>query len=883
MKTMWKSVVVKLCVVLLIASLLVAVAACDTTPNTPADGPKPQDEYTLEKEPGTKQLTLYWQYSGDAEYCDMWLWWDGKDGSGYLLHPCEYGYKVVVNVPDSIEQVGFIVRRACSDPGGTSWGDATKDYDADRFAVLTGEETFVWLKSGDAKQYTSTDGGKTLSEIKTFSMAGIISKNQIRYTVAPACKLTSIEQVRLYDGENVIAIAELSSLNKNMTSGVLTTAEDLDITKAYELEVGDYGRKTVMPTDIFDTADFVANYTYDGDDLGATIRGNLTQFKVWAPTASKVVLNLFEDGDTLPAKATYEMQKQAQGIWSAEVGDCPSGTYYTYTVTTAMGTQEAVDPYARTAGVNGDRGMVIDLDSTDPQGFAQDTYVDTIDNYTDAAIWEVHVRDFSNKLAQSQYKGKYMAFTETGLTNTAGVPVGVDYLTNLGITHVHLLPVYDYATVDESGEGAQFNWGYDPKNYNVPEGSYSTDPYHGEVRVNEFKQMVQALHAQGLGVIMDVVYNHTHDANSSLNKIVPYYYYRYTSAGANSNGSGCGNETASERTMYSKFMIDSVCYWAQEYHVDGFRFDLMGLHDIDTMQKIEQAVHAINPKAMLYGEGWTGGTSALSTNKQAIQMNIAQITATEGAAGGIAVFNDAIRDGLKGSVFEKTSAGYISGNYSNENFNKVKFGLIGGSAFSANVAWRVKNAGVINYMSAHDNNTLWDKLALSSPNSTAQERLAMNRLGAAIVMVSQGTPFMQAGEEMLRSKQGNDNSYNAGDDINNLDWEALTPTSDEYAMMTYYRQLLAMRKAYSVFRGNGNVTVTVTQLASYAMQVELDDGEGNKALVLINPSSATMPVSIQGEWTLVGNAIAAGSEPLQADSIADSYTLGARDIAIMVQ
>jgi pullulanase len=567
-------------------------------------------------------------------------------------------------------------------------------------------------------------------------------------------------------------------------------------------------------------------------------------------------------------------------VWSHHEVGAGHGVYYTYSVTTGVGTQEAVDPYARTTGVNGNRGMVIDLDSTNPVGFDLDTYVNTIDSYTDAIIWEVHVRDFSNKIESSSYKGKYLAFTETGLTNSSGIAVGVDYVVDLGVTHVHLLPVYDYQTVDETNPDGQFNWGYDPKNYNVPEGSYSTDPYHGEVRVNEFKQMVMALHKQNLGVVMDVVYNHTYDGNSSLNKIVPYYYYRYTSSGENSNGSGCGNETASNRYMFSKFMVDSVTYWAREYHVDGFRFDLMALHDVATMQKIEQALHAINPNAIIYGEGWTGGTSALSANKQASQANIKNITVSEGAAGGIAVFNDVIRDGLKGSVFEKTGKGYINGAATSINLAKVKFGIRGSTAPAVS-GWTVNNSAVINYVSAHDNHTLWDKLEISCPNDTVEKRLSMNRLAVAVVMLSQGTPFMQAGEEMLRTKGGDENSYKSPDSVNNINWESLTPDSNEYAMHLYYKGLIALRKSSDILTANGNVEITFVDLPGFALLVKYVAENGDEMIAVINPTSNKVQYGLDGEYVIYAQGDQAGTTSL--GTIAESITVAPMSVTIIAK
>ncbi len=854
-------------------SLLLALCLlCGCTPAAPGTGGSSGttaptvaggdcDEYTLPREEGCNQLTFYWQGATDLSKVDMWIWFPGKDGKGYEMHACSYGGKVMVNVPQDVTEVGFIVRLNCK-PGSTNWDGVQKDAtDSDRFVEMKGDTT-VYLKEGDANQYFSNDGGENLGMTKKFTMAAMIDFNTIQYNLTPAVKITSLDQVKVYQDGKQIPVTALSSLNNKVVIGKITVGEKLDLSKVYEVEIDGYGKKTVLPANIFDSQEFIENYTYDGDDLGAVIGDNETTFKVWAPTASKVVLNLFKEGNGGTAYDSLNMALGQRGVWEFTAPNCGHGVYYTYTVTTAVGAQEAPDPYAKAAGLNGDRSMVVDLDKTDPAGWENDKVV-TLESYTDATIWEIHVRDFSNKIASSQYKGKYLAFTEKGLTNSAGLPVGMDYLKELGVSHIHLLPVYDYATVNEAKPDEQFNWGYDPKNYNVPEGSYSTDPYHGEVRINEFKQMVQSLHNEGLGVVMDVVYNHTYDGNSSFNRIVPYYYYRFNVDGTNMNASGCGNDTASERYMFSKFMVDSVSYWAKEYNLDGFRFDLMGLHDLETMRKIEKAVHAINPNAIIYGEGWTMG-STINREPQANQSNISKIEASEGAAGSISVFNDAIRDGLKGSVFDEKSQGYINGDF-RANEGKVQFGIQGGSGSAA--GWRVAGAAVINYMSAHDNHTLWDKLLIANADNSLEERLAMNRLGAAIMMISQGTPFWQAGEEILRTKDGDHNSYKSSDEINNIKWDEMTSESDEYAMMRYYKGLIEMRKAYEIFRGTADtVKISFGKLSGGGMTVTFDDGQGKQALVLINPTDKAVSHTLNGEWKLLANGTQTGSAVIKTDS-----------------
>jgi len=867
---------------LCLAAALLALAGCAAAPEAPApevppaeaEAQPPAEEYTLERPEGYRQLTLYWT-AADADYdaCDVWIWWDGQDGGGHLFHPCPYGVKCVVNVPEAVDEVGFIVRRDCSDPGGSSWGEATKDFADDRFAALTGPETVVYLKSGDGAQYFSEDGGVTLSQLRLFSLAGITAPDAIKYHISPAKRIERLDQIHVRDGAREVPVAALSSLGNEVVTGTITLAEELDLTRSYTVEIEGYGSVTALPTDVFDSPAFVERYVYDGDDLGAVLRGDGTTFKVWAPTASAVTLNLFDAGDGGEARETLPMERGDRGVWSL-TAPCGHGTYYTYTVTTAAGTQEAVDPYAKAVGVNGERGMVIDLARTDPALFRAARYDAGLSSYRDAVIWEVHVRDFSNALAASRYPGKYLAFTETGLTNGSGLPAGLDYVKDLGVTHVHLQPICDYATVDERSDAPQFNWGYDPKNYNVPEGSYATDPYHGEVRVSECKQMVQSLHENGLGVIMDVVYNHTYDLDSCFNRIVPYYYYRFNSSGAPSNGSGCGNETASERAMFRKFMVDSVCYWAKEYQIDGFRFDLMALHDVDTMQAIESAVHAIDPQIILYGEGWTGGTTPLHPKQQANQQNIDRVQATNGGIGAVAVFNDVIRDGLKGSVFDPKDAGYVNGAASAGTAAKVAFGLRGG-ARTAGVGWGVEDAMVINYTSSHDNHTLWDKLALSAPGATQAERLAMNRLSAAAVLLGRGTPFLLAGEEMLRTKDGDANSYRSSDAVNNLDWEALTPESDAWATSRFYRQLIALRRENAFLR-DAEVVCEVLDGGVIEARYLTDGGEAGAALF----NGASEPVTLSGRgyggWTVLlrGDGSSGGTT-------GDSVTLQGTDFLLL--
>ena len=841
-------------------------------PNEHASYAEHKDGYNL--------ITFYWYNPlADVSKCDLWTWWDNGGGGTYLWEKCSYGYRVTLSVPEDITEVGFIPRKNCTEPGGSSWGYADKDCGPDDlFATIEGKDTFIYLRGGrnDANQYHSNDGGKTLTVIKKFNLAGIVNSNTIEYIVTPSTKLSRISQIKVMDGDKELEVTGVTNLNKSSTTGKITVNAELDITKNYTVYIEGFGEKNVVATDIFDTEWFAENYHYDGNDLGATINNDGTvTYKVWAPTASKVVLNLYKDGakDQFSTEDKHlDMTRGEKGVWSFTAAG-GHGTFYTYSVTTSVGTQEAVDPYAKSAGVNGDRGMVVDLSLTNPEGWDEDQKFSTnIDSYSDAIIWEIHIRDFSNKIDfgseedNEKYQGKYIAFTKEGLVNEHGVSIGIDYLKKLGVNYVHLLPSYDYATVDEANPDSGFNWGYDPKNYNVPEGSYSTDPFDGAVRIKEYKEMVMALHEAGIGVIMDVVYNHTFDKNASFNRIVPYYYYRYKTNGANSSGSGCGNDTASERFMYGKFMVESVSYWQQEYNLDGFRFDLMGLHDMATMQKVEAAVHTHDPKAIIYGEGWEMMQNAYPGAVSAHQGNISKITATNGAIGTIAVFNDTMRVGLKGES-DDASKGYISGDTSKR--AKVIFGVKGGNTVGGSASWwKVTDDMVVNYLSAHDNSTLWDKLAISNGSQSVDTRLKMNRLGATILFASKGTVFFQAGEEILRSKPNeksphgfDHNSYKSSDEVNNIRWDVLKEGSNEYNMFKYYAGLCAIRTGYDIFTDKEASFIVYEHKDNAGFNIIIEDNNGGKAVIVFNPLGYNIKFNLNGSFHMLcdGNNASASS------------------------
>lgn len=867
---------------LLYALLCVVTALCFVlSACTPAATPPEPDGEKLPDVPeGCRQLVLYYNREAGYENCDVWLWYDGVDGRGYLFTECKYGARAVFDLPLEIDEVGFIIRTSCSDPGGTEWGEASKDGTSeDRSIMLEGERTIIYTKAGDGKSYTSDDGGETLVALRKVKVADMLDLKRISIRMSDSNEKLTMDDVKITDADG--KAVSVSKVQYN----IATLAEELDITRKYTVTVADLPPVTVMPITYMASSKFDELYSYDGE-LGVELTSDSTTFRLWAPTASKVTLNFYNNGTGAEGKTVKELTRGEKGVWSLTVGESLEGKYYTYTVDTLLGSNEVVDPYARSAGLNGQRGMILDLDKTNPDGWVDEPYDNPkIENYTDAQIWEVHVRDFSNNISSSEYKGKYLAFTETGLTNSSGVPVGVDYLKQLGITHVHLLPSFDYASVDESKSG-EFNWGYDPLNYNVPEGSYSTDPSDGAVRVKEYKQMVQALHNQGISVVMDVVYNHTYAGESNLQFTVPYYYYRFNSeSGVNSNGSGCGNETASERYMMRRFMIDSVTYWQREYNLDGFRFDLMGLHDIKTMQAIEKAVHEYNDEALIYGEGWTGGTSTLAENSSALLKNL--VTLNNGTSGdgvnGIAMFNDVIRDGIKGSVFDIDDTGFATGAKASL-LNKVLTGVKGSvqdASFGGSSDWYAPNpTAVINYVSAHDNNTLWDRIChtYGEGADTLSDRLSRNRLSAAIVQTSLGIPFMQAGEEMLRSKKRADgtydeNSYKSPDSVNNIKWEELKKGSSQYSTMEYYKGLIAFRRSCetlrlaSSFDENEKLILSVVESDGAFVAIEIvNPNNGEKLLIIYNAETEDVNYTLpSGNWNLYIDGERAGDKVLQSN------------------
>lgn len=598
---------------------------------------------------------------------------------------------------------------------------------------------------------------------------------------------------------------------------------------------------------------------YAGTDLGATYTAAQTEFKIWAPTASAVKLRLYTKGDGGSALKTIDLAKGLNGTWQTIVKGDLNNKYYTFqTQVDGKWLLECPDIYAKAVGVNGKRGMVVNLMATNPMGWAADKKP-AQKNFTDIIIYELHVRDASIAGNSGiKHKGKFLGLTETGTKSPQGEATGLDHIKQLGVTHVHLLPSFDYNSVDESKTTPQYNWGYDPLNYNVPEGSYATDPYNGQVRIREFKQLVQAMHSKGLRVILDVVYNHTADVDhSNFTQAVPGYFYRHNADGSYSNATACGNETASENAMMRKFMIESVVYWAKEYHLDGFRFDLMGVHDIATMNQISAALHKVDPTIFLYGEGWTVGSSPLAEDKRAVKKNTLKLEK-------IAAFGDDMRDGLRGPFNDVKQKGFISG--APNTAESVKFGIVGAVQHPqidyklvnySKEPWAKEPYQSISYVSCHDDPTLFDRLRLSNPTASEADLIKMDELANGIVLTSQGVSFLHAGEEMLRTKNLVGNSYNSPDSINEINWSRKTKYK---AVFNYYKSMIALRKNHPAFRMPSAdmirkhlefIDTGSPMVIGYQLKEHANGDKWKNILVLINGDTKGKGVKIpKGNWVM---------------------------------
>ena len=830
-------------------------------------------------QPGNITVKIHYDRTDNAESAwNAWIWAGNLGGSGHNLTSTggEYIATYTVNAKDVnyVTALNFIMRK-----GDWLAQEGTRTIDLSN--VMSGTvHTYVNKDGSYNTDYSQAVLGTKIKNVD-------YNRNTNKIVVTASGPISSADKaftVKKTDG-STIAVTGVTNAG---TTYQLSLGEDLTslvkVCGTYKL-VYDGNEYYVSMPNVYKTAEFENTYTYTGNDLGATWSSSATNFRVWAPTAEKVQVQLYATGSDSESGSkklgTHTMTKDSKGTWVAKVSGDLNGVYYTYLVTVNGKTVEACDPYARTTGVNGNRAMVLNMDSTDPKGWGSDVSPNKGMTYTDAIIYELHVRDLSINAesgVKSEWRGKFLGLTEKGTTNSSGIPTGLDHIRDLGVTHVHLLPSYDFGSIDETMTEAQkeantskqFNWGYDPVNYNVPEGSYSTNPYDGAIRVKEMKQMVQALHGSGINVIMDVVYNHVYDAGQfGFNMIVPNYFSRTNPDGSYSNGSGCGNDTASERAMVRKYIVDSVKYWADEYHIDGFRFDLVGLLDAQTINQIVEEVHKTHPYVIFYGEGWTMNTAVEPGNTVMATQQNAYATPK------FAYFSDTLRDFLKGKN-DEVSWGYVQNTSDGDPEGTLM------ECFLANTGWIQNPTQVINYASCHDNYTLMDKINATKKSSSMADRIKMNNLAAAIYMTAEGIPLIHAGEELLRTKVDKNghiihNSYNSPDYINSLKWGDLS-SKDYQNVRDYYKGLIEFRKNHAVLR-----LTTKADVKKYVSATWIDENvvmfsfagkdkvasEVSDGVVIIfnpNPSAKTFNMYeagvASGTWKICVNDTKAGTDSL---------------------
>lgn len=814
----------------------------------------------------------YYRYDQDYTGWDLWIWEKGQEG---FLHSFKH-HEILNQDPGRItmvaevdvssfksNQAGVIIRR-----GG--WHE--RDLHIDRYFHI-GEDA----RTGVADIYIVQDtidimySQKDLCLTPGFETAVFQNFREIHVKLqAPATAPLNQEPFKVLENGLEIPVRHVTQI-RGAREFMISLEDDMVMGSSYMITKPGFRIGAVAYGILYDTQEFEDKFTYTGDDLGASWTPEETRFRVWTPIASSVYVNIFQKGSGPNLETVVEMVRDQKGTWVARIPGDLSGKYYTYTVIVMGMTLEAADPYARSSGINGRRSMIIDLDRTNPPDWEKTGYIE-LRNPTDAVLYEVHVRDATiHESSGIRMRGKFAGLAEAGTKSPQGELTGISHFRELGITHIHLMPVFDFFTVDETKlDKPQYNWGYDPVNYNVPDGSYSTNPEDGILRVKELKQLIKSLKDAGIGVVLDVVYNHTYKtAESDFNKIVPGYYYRTDLYNRYSNGSGCGNETASERSMVRKFIVDSVKYWVREYKVDGFRFDLMGLHDIDTMNLVRKELDAINPSTIIYGEGWAGGPSLLDSSVAASKTNAPKLER-------IGFFNDNTRDAIKGDNFHSEQTGFITGNYYMK--ESVKFGIAGavwhhGIDYSRVIynsfPWAGHAWHCVNYAASHDNLTLYDKLKASRPDLNDEEYMKLVNLAGAIVLTSQGIPFLMLGIDMMRSKKGEHNSYNAPDEINQIDWSNKSRYRKVFA---YHQGLISLRRNHPAFRMAmaDDIRRHLSFLPSkdssivFTLNHHANSDPWQTIMVAINAGSEPETVNLPGSkpWHVVADENRAGTVPL---------------------
>ena len=843
--------------------------------------------------PGTLHIKVHYnREAGDYTGYNLFLWKNmitGTDGSVSAnpdfatAQTDNFGPYVEADIPGmtGFDNLGFIVRYS-STPG--AW--TSKDVAVDRFMTNwdSNGNIEIWLKQGDATVY-ETEQVVTPPSPKLLS-ATIDDFRKITVSLNQPLTLSGGDEGFSLDNGLTIDSVTSATGTSPTSKVILNLGQDIEFGVNYKLSSTTYSvgsQKTVAIGNIYNSTGFNDRFTYTGDDLGATYGSTATDFRVWAPTATAVYLNTYLWPNQSKPQRKLAMTKDVNGTWVYSLDGDNDGLIYTYTAVVNGHNNQAVDPYATSVTLNGTRGVVTDPAATDPSG-GWAPKPSFSGKAVDATIYELHVRDLSMDASSgipAAHKGKFLGLTDlnTSYTKTTKVTnpktkkvtttrttvkTGISAIKDLGVSHVQLLPIYDFMSGGNEAD-PRFNWGYDPLNYNAPEGQYSTDPSNPWSRVRELKQAVNVMHQQGLRTIMDVVYNHVSSPDDfSMNLLVPGYFFRVNpTTGDYYNATGCGNEVASERPMVRKFIVDSAVHWARDYNLDGFRFDLMGILDVTTMQQVRAALDEIDPSIIVIGEGWSMG-AAIPDGTAATQGQSANLS-------GIGFFNDQFRDAVKGSVFNKTEAGYVNGAASIKH-DDAKVGILGNTGRTGATVgnWTAYDPGQsVNYAEAHDNLTLFDKLKASMVGAKPAAIVAANKMAAVFVFTSQGLPFMQAGQEFMRSKYGDDNSYQSSDLVNSLKWATQIDNAD---VRNYYKGLIALRKAHPAFRMDTsekiaanvtNWTPGTTDALGYLIN---GTGAGETAAgwssIYVAHNGTKKPVTItlplSGTWTIVVNGSKAG-------------------------
>jgi len=854
----------------LIASfaLIALTAGCTTEANEPAITQAPETSVST----GDKSLVVhYLRYDGEYEPWNLWLWPDGAEGAVYeFTENDDFGVVARASVPGTkdVGRVGIIVRT-------NDWAkDVAEDRFVDQFDANGVAE--IWLIQGEPEIYYSkpTTGPKFLG-------ASIESLREIALTTNEKVDTSQLD-LASFSVESADSRVEIDSIKSKFVNPVsseliVTLKKDLDLGTRYEITSKYFGKRELVPGGVYNSKAFEDQFHFEGQ-LGPIYSKTSTTLRVWAPTAQNVNVLLYQSTDGALSDRK-PMKKLSKGAWELKLPGDQHLTVYNYEVEFASRKVEAVDPYVYTATVNGKRGVIVDLARTNPDGWPM-KQAKFSGSPADAVIYELHVRDLGmNENSGITNKGKFLSLTESGTKTPDGGITGVDAIVDTGITHLQLIPIYDYASIDET-RNTSFNWGYDPLNYNVPEGSYATDPYDPISRIKELKTAIAYMNSRGIRVIMDVVYNHVYDVSShSFQKIVPGYYFRTNPDGSWANGTGVGNEVASERSMARKFIVESATYWAKEYRLGGFRFDLMGIHDVETMNQIRKSVSRIDPTFIIIGEGWNMG-NILGQDQKANQLNAYKMP-------GIAHFNDGIRDGVKGSVFNGPDNGWATGKTSAR--NQVMEGIVGQIAYEEGIGgqWgEIQPTQSVTYVEAHDNLTLHDKLVKSVPNATAAERSQLHRFASSIALLAQGVAFVHAGQEFERSKDGDENSYKSPDRINALRWleRAKNKTTVEY-----FKGLIELRKAHPAFRMTTADQVRKnlkffgpSELIAYELNGKAVRDNWSRIIVVHNPTAKEVTLDIPaGNWTVVVSGEKAGI--LSLGTIQNALRVGPSSTSVIYQ